>query len=231
MEGDGVNCPNCGDPLPPQRGPGQQRKWCSDYCRKQQYATGNCIACGKRLPYHGRAAPSEGRRCADCEQSRNVERNRQIVAAWNEGQPEWYIAEQQGLTPGQVRGCVQQVRKRGEHVELHRQRNRTDWAEIERLFHAGRTYREIAGATGDTPEGVAEKIKNMRKAGFDLPARSRSRRYYAEDVAELEAMWERGDSHKQIATRLGITATGSACLISRLRAEGYDFPRRPGGRP
>lgn len=194
---------------------------------RKRKGTYTCSACGGEFAHDGSAR--KPRRCADCERSRNAERNRRIIDAWNEGQPEWYIAEQEGLRMTQVRGCIGHARERGERVELHRKRNRTDWPEIERLYREGRTLREIGEAIGDSPHGVSNKLMHMRRVGIgDLPARGR--RCSDEDVAELEAMWERGDQIEQIAAHLKITPGSAAARISRLRAEGYDFPRRRPGR-
>lgn len=226
------HCKGCGAALPPEPvRRGRKRVWCSDYCRKQTlYATADCISCGTRLPYYGHPEPPEGRRCIDCEQTRNAECNARIVRAWNEGEPEWYIAEREGLSGGQVRGVIKSARERGERVELHRKRNRSDWPEIERLWNAGWTGGEIAEAIGDSASGVAQKIENMRKAGIDLPRRiCRGGAYSEEDVAELEVMWARGDTPDEIGAAFGITRRSATSLISRLRAEGYDFPKRKPG--
>lgn len=224
-------CQGCGAALPPEPiRRGRKRKWCSERCRKQTlYATADCIECGARLPYHGHPEPPEGRRCDTCFKSRNAERNARIVARWNEGEPVWYIAEQEGLSGGQVRGAIDGAREGGVHVELHRKRSRSDWPEIERLWNAGYTGSEIAEVIGDSETGARRKIKGMRAAGIDLPQHFRG--YTEEDVAGLEVMWARGDTPAEIGAAFGVTDRSATGLIGRLRAEGYDFPRRkPGSR-
>lgn len=73
------------------------------------------------------------------------------------------------------RRVVQCARERGEEVQLHRKRNRSDWPEIERLYHQGLTYREIGERIGDSLGGVGNKVARMREVGYDLPTRWRSR--------------------------------------------------------
>lgn len=73
------------------------------------------------------------------------------------------------------RPVVQCARERGEEVQLHRKRNRSDWPEIERLYHQGLTYREIGERIGDSLGGVGNKVARMREVGYDLPTRWRSR--------------------------------------------------------
>lgn len=133
--------------------------------RKRRYY-GTCEDCGAPTSYQ---LGGVARRCIDCDRGRNADRNAEIIARWNEGEPEWYIAEEMGLRDAQVRGCIHHARRRGEDVALHRKRNRSDWPEIERLYREGLTYREIGERIGDSPQGVSAKVENMRKAGIDLP--------------------------------------------------------------
>lgn len=135
--------------------------------RKRRYC-GTCGDCGAPTSYQ---VGGTSRRCIDCEQSRNAERNAEIIARWNEGEPKWYIAEEMGLRGEQVRGCIQHARRLGKDVALHRKRNRSDWPEIERLYREGLTYREIGERIGDSEQGVYNKVNGMRKAGINLPPR------------------------------------------------------------
>lgn len=136
---------------------------------RRRKGTYTCTACGRSTPHDGSKHPP--RRCAACEQSRNAERNAEIIERWNEGEPEWYIAEQMGLSPGQVRGAIDKARKRGEAVSLHRRRNRGDWPEIERLWRQGLTAAEIGERVGISQSNVYTRAEAMRAAGIDLPQR------------------------------------------------------------
>ncbi len=60
-----MKCAGCTAELPPNKAPGPPRKWCSERCRKSQYA-GRCVDCGKATngsDGRGRRAPT---RCQDC---------------------------------------------------------------------------------------------------------------------------------------------------------------------
>src|ERR1044072_550897 len=59
-----MTCQGCGSELPPNKAPGRPRKWCSERCRKAQYA-GTCDTCGGAT---NGTTPSRGvpTRCATC---------------------------------------------------------------------------------------------------------------------------------------------------------------------
>lgn len=43
-----MTCEGCGATLPPPKGPGRARKWCSERCRKRSYDL-ECVVCGGRV--------------------------------------------------------------------------------------------------------------------------------------------------------------------------------------
>lgn len=61
----GQVCQGCGTALPPQTWQGRARIWCSDKCRKTQYA-GECIDCGKKLNGSDGRGPNAAKRCVQC---------------------------------------------------------------------------------------------------------------------------------------------------------------------
>lgn len=162
-------CAGCGTAIeqPPR---GKPRKWCSDRCRKRTLYGGTCKLCGAVTNgYDGPGTAAEV--CIDCYETRNAERNAEIIERWNEGEPEWYIAEEMGLDGIAVRSVVQIARRHGGQVALHRKRNRTDWSEIEQLYREGLTYREIGERLGISFKNAAARVSTMRAAGIDLPRR------------------------------------------------------------
>lgn len=56
-------CQGCSAELPPNRGPGQKRKWCSERCRRHTIYSRPCADCGTPT-YDGSANPPE--RCVPC---------------------------------------------------------------------------------------------------------------------------------------------------------------------
>lgn len=57
-------CQGCGTPLPSRTGPGRDRKWCSERCRRETLYATACIDCGKRRYSNGPNGTS--RRCSTC---------------------------------------------------------------------------------------------------------------------------------------------------------------------
>lgn len=158
-------CAGCGTAIEQPR-----RKWCSDRCRKRTLYGGTCKLCGAVTNgYDGPGTAADI--CIDCHEARNAERNAEIIERWNEGEPEWYIAREMGLRDQQVRGALEVARRRGEDVALHRKRNRSDWLEVERLYRAGLTLREIGERLGISRSNAAARVSAMRAAGIDLPRR------------------------------------------------------------
>ena len=63
-------CQGCGAGLPEPKKPGPPRKWCSERCRKSQYA-GQCVDCGRLTNgYDGPGKASE--RCVPCAQAKQT---------------------------------------------------------------------------------------------------------------------------------------------------------------
>jgi len=129
--------------------------------RKRRYRH-PCPGCGKIVNPNGKRPV---KRCADCLRRDAEAATRPIVERWNRGEPEWYIAEQMGVSRNYVRGRIQQARKWGWQVELHRKRDRSDWPEIRRLVRQGKTAREIGEIVGDSPHNVISKVHAMRRVG------------------------------------------------------------------
>jgi hypothetical protein len=81
-------CPGCGGEVPPRRGHGNPRKWCSERCRKRQYGFDPCVDCGGPTS----SGPGNGRHaeplCHTCAYKRNIVWTRGLVIAriceWNE---------------------------------------------------------------------------------------------------------------------------------------------------
>lgn len=165
-------CAGCGTAIEQlKRG---RRKWCSHRCRKRTLYGGTCKLCGAVTNgYDGPGTAAEV--CRDCRDGRNAERNAEIVERWNEGEPEWYIAEEMGLRPTQVGGAIETAREQGKEVALHRKRSREDWPEIERLYRSGLPLAEIGERVGISVASVSARLAYMRRAGIDLPYR-RNRR-------------------------------------------------------
>lgn len=162
-------CHGCGVPVTQPEGRGRPRKWCSETCRKNTCYGGTCEDCGARTSYPGsHGAP---RRCRRCDRTKNLERTERIIAAWNRWEPGWMIAEREGISEVNVLTIVNQQRRAGRHVILHRKRNRTDWPEVERLYHEGLSYGEIADELGMSYHNVSQMVQKMRDAGYDLPMR------------------------------------------------------------
>lgn len=163
--------PECAAPLAPSRG-NRPRKWCSEACRRTQYA-GTCVDCG------GPTDGSEGRarapeRCASCAHDfLYAERNARIFRWWEEGVHTSLIAAREGMTETAVQSLVNTHRLRnGVPLPLRRRRNRELWPLIERRWREGASVREIAVEAETTRENIHMMIQVMRRAGFDLPYHS-----------------------------------------------------------
>lgn len=63
-----ATCHGCGTTLPPSKGP-RAKKWCSERCRKAQYA-GACIDCGGATDGSNGRGPNASVRCRACELDR-----------------------------------------------------------------------------------------------------------------------------------------------------------------
>lgn len=123
------HCAGCGAPVltKPQ---GRPRKWCSERCRKAQYA-GACLDCGKPTSGHaGRAgAPA---RCQTCGARRSSEasaiakrakaepRYRLIEELWNQGLTMPEIGLQLGVSRGYLSGAMFRMRQRGYNLPYRR---------------------------------------------------------------------------------------------------------------
>lgn len=164
-------CHGCGVPITQPEGRGRPRKWCSEKCRKDTCYAGVCIDCGGPTNGLKSGYSRESVRCDHCFKTRNLARTERILAAWNQWEPAWMIAEREGISESNVLTIVNHQRRAGRHVILHRKRNRTDWPEMERLYHAGLSYDEIGDELGMSHHNVSQMVQKMRAAGYDLPMR------------------------------------------------------------
>jgi hypothetical protein len=123
-------CHGCDAQLPPTAPGGRPRKWCSERCRKSQYA-GVCEACGS--PRRDGSAGRHGRWCLECSGSRArsasavarseraVIKYTEIETLWNEGLPMLEIASRMGLTKGALSWTLNTMRARGYDIPFRYQ--------------------------------------------------------------------------------------------------------------
>lgn len=223
-------CKGCGVELPPKTWQGRDRMWCSERCRKSQYA-GACVECGGptdgTVPgrYPGRGAPE---RCRTCTELRNLERNEEIIKLWEDGWVELDIADKLGLRAAQVRGTISHARiRQGIPVSLHRRRDRELWGEIERRWKTGETSGQIGDALGTSRDNIAEMVGSMRRAGIEMPFHTL---HPFASQQEIEEAWRDGLTYIEIEDRFGYKRGAIGGVIGRLRGRGADLPRRKPGR-
>lgn len=104
---------------------------------------------------------------------------------------------------------------------------------ITRMWHQGATIREIAAVLDVSFELVAQEIRLMREAGFDLPHRKRHgwRRSPLSEGEQQRAvrMWEEGRSADEIGREFALEPQAVWNLIARLRHKlgdvSYRVPR------
>jgi hypothetical protein len=105
----------CSNDVPPQRGPGRARKWCSDRCRKSLYDRA-CIDCGARVSgTDPNATNGRCRRCAGAFQRRAT---RQWLL---DSVREW--AETFGGPPGALDWSEALAIQHGRHDKVERKRS------------------------------------------------------------------------------------------------------------
>jgi DNA-binding CsgD family transcriptional regulator len=103
------------------------------------------------------------------------ERNEEILAMWNKGEPGWFIGEQLGMSETAVLSWINNQRlRKGEDIPLRRARDRDRWDEIASLWCEGLTQREIGERLGLTGRDIGGRVQNMRLAGIDLPRRTKA---------------------------------------------------------
>lgn len=188
---------------------------------------GVCEDCGRPTFNGGSPKNPLPKRCGSCDQTKNLERNERILELWEKGWTGEEIAAEVGLSYGQVRGVVQQVRDRmGLPVTLHRLRNREAWPTVERMWNEGAGVAEIALAVDSTPGSIKMMVRTMRRCGISLTARASASQVNESRHQLVVERWAEGCSMAEIAAELGITVTSLATSISRLRKRGYDLPYR-----
>jgi hypothetical protein len=119
-------CKGCGVPLPPKTWQGLDRVWCSERCRREQYA-GTCIDCGARTNGHdgpGKAST----RCIPCanrhirargdraDMVRARAKRERIEAMWNQGMLLREIASEMGYSMGYLAAEMNTMRRAGYRV-------------------------------------------------------------------------------------------------------------------
>lgn len=175
-------CPGCGADLTGEHG---RRKWCSEACRKSQYA-GACRDCGQAT-YGGRGRAAAAEQCDWCFRKRNDERNRRLVEMWEGGATAKEIGEVLDMSESAVGTWIDRERGRGIPLSLHRRPNRWRWDEIERLWAEDKTMREIGEIVGRSEANVGVTVMRMRRAGRSLPHRQAVRDRPLEQGREVEA--------------------------------------------
>jgi hypothetical protein len=140
-----VGCRGCGGPLAPNKAPGPARMWCSDRCRKEQYAK-TCVDCGTRIDG---TTPGRSRgRCRAC--ANKVPRPSDVIhratveALWADGRTLREISDFLGC--GYNSSIVSNWRSRG--YDLPHRRTAEQIARItagsdERLAKGRRVWKEM----------------------------------------------------------------------------------------
>jgi hypothetical protein len=87
-----MTCAGCDATLPPNRGPGRARKWCSEKCRKVTLYSSRCLDCGAVCNTDGRVAGAAVR-CSACarDRARDMDRRRNVSEktngkSWSDGE-------------------------------------------------------------------------------------------------------------------------------------------------
>lgn len=90
---------------------------------------------------------------------------------------------------------------------------------ILRMWHEGAKLREIAEFLEVTFDAVAQEVRLMREAGFELPYRGahgwRNSSVSEEDEEKVVALWEEGRSAEEIGRAFGLEAQAIRNLIGR----------------
>ena len=119
-------CGTCGTPLPPIKH--GARKWCSERCRKEQYAKA-CSDCGTRID--GTTPGKSKGRCHSCaSKAKNYsqrpqsvtarERGARIVAMWGNGDTMGEIARALQTTSGSLGVAMVRMRQDGYDLPYRR---------------------------------------------------------------------------------------------------------------
>ena len=158
-----THCQGCGGELPPPKKFGKRRKWCSEACRKAQYA-GVCEVCGG--PTDG-TTPSRGvaRVCRSCHEWPE-EAIIDAIRRWYEErglQPtcaDWRAASAEHPSATCVRkriGWNEALLRAGLVLQRDRRPETQEW--IEEQLRAGVPTREIADTLGTTPQNIHERMR------------------------------------------------------------------------
>ena len=120
-------CGTCGTSLPPAK-PGRQRKWCSERCRKEQYAKA-CSDCGTRID--GTSPGKSTGRCHPCaskaqdhSQRPDVVKAREIreriVTMWADGDKISEMARKLQINPDSLGVTMVNMRRYGYDLPYRR---------------------------------------------------------------------------------------------------------------
>lgn len=177
--------------------------------RQAGYA-GRCLDCGSPTDgSNGRAKAPE--RCGPCRHEFEYgARDRLIVDMWNEGMPAPRIGEAMGMPETQVRGIVQNLRRRSD-VDVARRalpsarevREERDRAFVG-MWNTGASKAEIATKLGyASVETVTTVATRLRADGHHLRSRV-ARRLTIEQVREIRAAARERRSLRALAKRYGV---------------------------
>jgi len=154
----------------------------------------------------------------------------QLLALAREGLRTAGIAARVGLASASVRSRLRALERRGLLVPRASLETRQDInARILALCQAGKSNREIATRTGLTLSAVRNRIRRLRRQGIIVPGRSawppEPRRRVTEE--ELIPFVQAGHRWADIAVQFGISRSGVAVRLRRLRQKGLLPPLKP----
>lgn len=133
---------------------------------------GSTCRCGK--PLDGSRGASSSTECWDCRAEPARERDRKLIAMWNEGVSAAAIGEEFDLDPLVVNTIAQNRRFEGWDVarrHLPNSKAPERYAQIAAWVRDGLTNREIAERLGTSKESVGQMTTHARRAGYEMPLR------------------------------------------------------------
>ena len=122
------DCQGCGARLALSKAPGQPRKWCSETCRKSQYA-GVCLDCGAPTSGSDGRGPRASKRCSGCAgfvaaraalREQRDEYYREVERLWKAGMTTMEIASEMDTTVLTIGTRLHRMRRDGWDVPFRR---------------------------------------------------------------------------------------------------------------